>query len=68
MLNISNIIPWKINGGFGPQHLKICACDTNKEINIHHCRIKFVVKGIDSYEYCPDITYYETTYFRSVDQ
>ena len=46
-LSISKIIPWEMNDGSGPQHLNICACDTNMELNIHHCRIKFVVKGID---------------------
>ena len=47
--NISKTIAWKMKGGSVPHHLKICACDTNMEINMLQCRIKFVVKGIDSY-------------------
>ena len=61
-LNISKIIPSKIKGRSGSHHLKICACDTNRVINIHQCGIKFIVKGIDSYEYCPDINDHESTY------
>ena len=37
-----------MKGGSGPQHLKICTCDTNREINMNQCRMKFMVKGIGS--------------------
>ena len=31
------------------QDLKICAYDTKRELNMHQCRIKLVVKKIDLY-------------------
>ena len=38
------------NGGWVlTPDLKICAYDTNRELNIHQCRIKSVVKRIHLY-------------------